>query len=62
MTKKKDTSPELTQKQKKFVEEFQKNWWNMTQAALVAYNTTSYNTAANIWFDNMRKPKITQYF
>ena len=52
------TKPKLTPKQRVFVEEYVKSKGNATQAALKAYDTTDYDTAANIGYDNLKKPQI----
>lgn len=46
-----------TKKEHKFVQEWVEHG-NGTRAALVAYDTTSENTAAAIASENLRKPKI----
>jgi phage terminase small subunit len=52
------TKPKLTPKQKVFVDEYVKNKGNATQAALKAYDTDDYQTAASIGEENLKKPEI----
>lgn len=49
--------PKLTVKQKAFVDEYVKTG-NATQSAMKAYETTDYNTAAAIGYENLKKPQI----
>lgn len=49
---------QLTRKEKKFVKAYVKNEGNGTQAALVAYDTESENSAAVIASRELRKDKI----
>ena len=50
----------LTHKQKKFADEYLETV-NRTKAALEAYDTKDYMTAANIGSENLKKPKIIEY-
>ncbi|OQB05207.1 MAG: Terminase small subunit [bacterium ADurb.Bin212] len=49
----------ITQKQKKFVDEYLTNGSNGVQAALVAYETKNYKTASKLACTNLSNPKIT---
>lgn len=55
---KKDPMKKLTPKQKKFVNAIVE-WKTGTQAALEAYDTDEYFTAASIAYENLKKPQIT---
>lgn len=49
--------PNLTKKQKDFVEEYVKTG-NATKSAMKVYDTTDYDTAAAIGYENLNKPQI----
>ena len=54
--------PKLTRKQRAFVNELKKNpKISGTAAALKAYNTSDYNTAAAISSENLKNPKIVSH-
>lgn len=48
----------MTTKQKIFVKEYVETKGNGTKAALIAYDTDDYNTAATISKENLKKPQI----
>lgn len=50
-----DKRPPKTIKEKKFVKEYIKNGGNATKAAKKVYDTTSYNSSANIGYQNLKK-------
>lgn len=52
-------SRNLTQKQRKFVNEYADKP-NGVQAALISYDTTDYATAGAIAYENLKKPQIIQ--
>lgn len=54
--------PKLTRKQALFVKELKENpKQSATQAALKAYDNTSYMTAAQIASENLKKPQIISH-
>lgn len=53
-------SDKLTPKEKAFTDEYIANKGNGTAAALKVYDTTNENVAANLAWENIRKPKIQQ--
>jgi phage terminase small subunit len=48
----------MTTKQKIFVKEYVETKGNGTKAALIAYDTKDYQTAATISNENLKKPEI----
>lgn len=48
----------LTMKQRKFIKAFQENGGNKTQAALAAYDTTDYNTAAVLANETLKSANV----
>lgn len=60
MAKKSTAKRTPTDKQKAFVAEYIDNGLNATQAAQKVYNTATYNSAALIGSENIRKPQLRE--